>query len=222
MSTGWEAALRASATLRVNYLSATPTLANMLSVVIGNNAVLDLIGSGSANNTLNLGTGGLNVNGTLRVTRSSGNTGGTNFSTALAGSGILEIGNTQAGTEPAPVSGSQGRCTFTSPTAYDAFTGDIHVLSGGNLCLFNGNLSGQDVTLEAGGYLSLLGTVTTVIGDLNGGGSVTKNNSANTATLSASSGNFSGVIAQNLLLASGTVAVTKTSAGTLTLGGAST
>ena len=209
-------------TLQIGYLSATPTLTNTISVAVGNSALLDLTGSGTANNTLTLGTGAITVNGTLRVTRSAGANGATNFSAPLSGAGTLEIGNTQAGLAPAPVSGSQGRCTFTSATAYNGYTGNIHVLNSANLCLFNGTLGGQDVTIDSGGYLSLLGATTTVTGALNGNGTITKNASANTATLSVSSGNFSGVISQSALLGTGTTALTKTSGATLTLGGINT
>jgi autotransporter-associated beta strand protein len=208
-------------TLRVNFLSASPTLSNTLAVAADSSATLDLIGSGSSGNTLTLGTGTITANGTLRVTRSAGNTGTTNFSAPLAGSGVLEIGNTQAGVAPSSSSLTQGRCIFTSPTAYAGFSGSIRVLSGGNLCLFNGNLNGQNVTLESGGYLSLLGGATTVIGDLNGSGTFTKNAGGN-ATLHVGSGNFSGVIAQNLLSGTGTTALTKIGGGILNLSGAST
>jgi autotransporter-associated beta strand protein len=207
-----------TATLRVNYLSATPTLSNTLSIAAGGGALLDLTGSGAANNTLTLGTGAITVNGTLKVTRSAGGTGTTYLSAALSGSGSLEIGNTQAGTAPSTT--SQGRCWFTSANAFNNFAGNIKILPGGNLCLFNGTLSGQNVTLESGGYLSLLGNATTVIGDLSGSGSFTKN-AGGDALLSVASGTFSGSIAQSLLSGTGTTALTKTGAGILTLSGTS-
>jgi autotransporter-associated beta strand protein len=208
-------------TLQIGYMSATPSIANTISVSAGSSALLDVIGSGSSNNTLTIGTGAITINGTLRVTRSAGNTGTTKFSAALSGSGTLVVDNTQSGTAISSTSGFQGRCVFTNTSAFGGFTGDVHVLNGGNLGLFNGQLTGQNVTIDSGGYLTTLGGATTVISALNGGGSITMNNaSGTTATLNIASGSFSGVIDSTLLQGLGTIALTKSSAGTLTLSGA--
>ncbi|MCW1923903.1 tandem-95 repeat protein [Luteolibacter arcticus] len=208
-------------TLRVNYISGSPTLANTLTVAADDSAIVDVVGSGVPNNTLTLGTGAITLDGTLRVTRSAGSNGATNFSRALTGSGTLEVGNTQAGAVPISTSGLQGRCTFASPTAYAGFTGNIHVLNGGNLFLSPGTLTGQDVNIDSGGYLSLVDGLTTVIDNLTGNGSITKN-AGGTAILDVASGNFSGVIAQNLIGGTGGVSLVKSGVGTLTLSGANT
>ncbi|MCW1923864.1 autotransporter-associated beta strand repeat-containing protein [Luteolibacter arcticus] len=212
-----DVALGNNTTLQVN-TTGNLTGANTLTVASGNSALIDFVGSGARA----LGTGNINLDGTLRVTRTATGSGGVNFTGALVGAGTLEVGNTQSGTAVG-VSPNQGRFNITNANAYAAFTGSVHVLEGGNLTLFNGTLNGQDATVDAGGYLTIVNSNSTSIGALNGGGFITRNSgTGTTATLTVGSGSFSGVIAQNLVGAIGAVAVTKTSAGTLTLSGAST
>ncbi|MFO1524196.1 MAG: autotransporter-associated beta strand repeat-containing protein [Kiritimatiellia bacterium] len=70
---------------------------------------------------------------------------------------------------------------------------------------------------------TILGSgTTTTIGQLNGAGAFTKNNSATLATLAVGEGNFTGVIGQTALTATGTVGLTKFGPGTLSLGRSNT
>ncbi|MCW1923879.1 autotransporter-associated beta strand repeat-containing protein [Luteolibacter arcticus] len=199
-------------TLQVN-TTGNLTDANTLSVGTGKSALVNFAGSGARS----LGSGNINLDGTLRVTRTSSGVGAVNFTGALVGAGTLEVGNTQSSTAPGP--DGQGRFNITNANAYNSFTGNVHVLDGGNLTLFNGTLTGQDLTIDTGGFISLVGGSTTTVGTLGGGGSITKNTAASISTLSVADGTFSGVISQSLLGATGTVALTKTSPGTLTLTG---
>jgi len=209
-----------NSTLQVSTTGNLPS-ANTLSVGSGNSALINFGGSGA----LSLGTGAITLNGTLRVTRTTTGTGVVNFTGTLGGSGTLEVGNTQSGVTPIATSGSQGRFNITNTNAYDAFTGNIHILNGGNLTLFNGTLlsaNNNNVTIDSGGYISILGGTTTFVNTLSGGGTVTRNSGvASTATLSVASGTFSGVISQSQLGGVGPVALIKTGPGTLTLSGPS-
>jgi fibronectin-binding autotransporter adhesin len=200
----------------------TTTYANAITSLAGTSGTLTVDGSGSnagtgTNSTYNTGT--ITVDGTLTVSRPTGGTGHTAFSSLLNGSGTLRIGNTNGGV--APSNSALGRALFNN--ASNGFSGAVQILGGGNF--MNSGVASpsySSVDIVGGGYLSLQGGRTTTVGSLSGAGNVTKNNASDTATLSVGSGAFSGVIAQNLLTASGTVAVTKTSVGTLTLSGPST
>ncbi len=233
----------AGGTLNIAYLgTATPTISNSINVAMGQTGTLDMTGSGVANNTITLDdSAGITVNGTLTVTRNSGNAGSTVFNMPFSGNGTLVIGNTQAGAPPQPVSGLQGRAEFTDPNNFTNFTGSIHVLSGGNFAFPNGfpvaspafGLTTQTVTIDAGGYMSILapnsvgGLFTTTIGALNGAGTVTTNNVATNSVAQLSvgngggSGNFSGVLSQSTLLGTAIFALVKTGAGTQILSGVS-
>ena len=176
--------------------------------------------------TPSVSTGAVTDNGTLLFTRNSGGAGQVTFTTAISGNGAVAVGNTQSGTTV--TASNLGRARFNSTTAFTNFTGSIHVLGtngGGNLCFFDTQTTtNQNVTIDAGGYMSILGTATTSIGGLNGAGSVSMNFSSGTATLALgngdANGNFSGVISQTLLGGPGTIAVTTTGMGTQTLSGA--
>jgi fibronectin-binding autotransporter adhesin len=215
--------------LNVNFIAATTTLTNPISVGAGQSAFYNLIGSGAAgNNTVTIaGSATLNINGNLLVSRNAGGPGATNFSDLITGSGTLEVGNTNAGIAPLSVSGSQGRCTFTNSGAFTNFAGTIHVDSGANL-LFNPSPSNQStttqtLTIDSGGYVTILGGTTTAFGALNGSGSIATNAASTIATLSigngGGSGVFAGVIAQNLLLGTAPVSLLKKGAGLEVLSG---
>ncbi len=224
-------ALAGGAMLNVNFISATPTLTNPISVAAGQSGFFNVIGSGAAgNNTVTIaGSAALNINGDLLVSRNAGSPGATNFSDLITGSGTLEVGNTNAGIAPMAVSGSQGRCTFTNSGAFTNFTGTIHVDNGANL-LFNPSPANQStttqtLTINSGGYATVLGGTTTAFGALNGSGTVTTNAASTIATLSignsGGSGTFTGVIAQNVLLGTAPVSLLKNGAGLEVLAGPS-
>jgi fibronectin-binding autotransporter adhesin len=196
--------------------------ANTITVGVGNSVTLDLLGT-AANKTITSGAITINTGGQLTIKRSEfvDTAGATaTFTGALSGGGNLIIGS--IATAP---TGAGHRHRFTSATAFDNFDGAITVQSGANLALFNGTLTSaksNNLTVDTGGYVSLIGGSTTFVGALNGGGSFTKNTAGDTATLSVASGSFSGAIASNLLSGTGTVALTKTSSATLTLSGPNT
>lgn len=207
-------ALGNTATLLVN-TTGNLTNANTVSVASGSSATIDLGG----NATCSLGTGIITVGGNLTVTRSAmgSSQNVTTLTGALAGAGNLVI-SSQGTVGGTPFR----RMTFSSPAAFDNFTGGIHIQSGANLALFNGTLTNANqniVTLDAGGFITLLASTTTYVGSLNGAGTITKNATFNTATLSIAAGTFSGIISETALTGGGPVAVSKTGTGTLTLGG---
>jgi fibronectin-binding autotransporter adhesin len=200
----------------------TTTYTNPITSVAATSGALVLDGSGSNEGTGTnsiYATGTITVNGTLSVSRPTGGNGHTAFTSLLTGSGTLVINNTNGGV--APSNTALGRAQFSN--ASNTFNGTVQIASGGNF-MDSGVASPSyaAVDIAAGGFHSIIGNRTTTIGILTGAGSITKNTSSDTATLAVSSGNFSGVIAQNLLNATGTVALTKNGAGTLILSGANT
>ncbi|MCW1923878.1 autotransporter-associated beta strand repeat-containing protein [Luteolibacter arcticus] len=215
-------ALGNNATLKAaSAINGNLTSLNTLSVALGSTGTLEM--SNGATNT-SLGTGVITVDGTLKVNRSAGGVATNTFAGALSGAGTLELGS------PIAVATGVGntpfrRSTFSSATAFDNFTGNIHVKSGANLALFNGTLlsaNSNDMTIDAGGYVSVAaGAGTTVIDVLNGSGALIKNSSTAFATVSIASGNFSGVIGTAPF--GGTnperMNLVKASTGTLTLSG---
>jgi fibronectin-binding autotransporter adhesin len=222
---GTGAILVGNGTLSLYRSGATTTFANAVTSTLGTTGTLTVDGSGSnagtgTNSTYDLGT--LTVNGTLTVSRPTGGTGHTVFSDLLTGGGTLVVDNTNGGT--APSTSAIGRAYFTN--AGNTFTGAVQILSGGNFMNIGTNPTYASVDIAAGGFLSLVAPNTATVGSLNGAGSITKNTDTGTATLVVGNGNasgaFSGVIAQDLLAATGTVALTKTGTGTQTLSGVNT
>jgi fibronectin-binding autotransporter adhesin len=175
--------------------------------------------AGTGNNAI-YATGTIAVDGSLTVSRPAGGTGHTTFSSVLAGNGTLVVGNANGGT--APSASAIGRAFFSN--AANTFNGTVQVVNGGNFLNGTINPSYDAVDVAAGSYLTLLsgGDATAVIGSLTGAGTFTKNSNTAIVTLTVGEGNFSGVIAQNLLSGTGTVALRKSGSGTLTLSGANT
>jgi len=168
--------------------------------------------------TLQLGNGGttgslstssaITDNANFTINRSNAVTQGTDFSgSAITGTGSF----TQAGS---------GTTTLNAINTYSGGT----TVSAGTLQLSGSGTLGQTSgTLTVnGGTLNLNGTTQTV-GNLMGSGGTIVSNAAGTVTLTigngnGSGGNYSGVIANG----TGTVALTKTGSGTITLSGANT
>ncbi|OQB85759.1 MAG: Autotransporter-associated beta strand repeat protein [Planctomycetes bacterium ADurb.Bin126] len=214
-----------NATLSLFRSGATTTYANAITSTAGTAGLLTLDGSGSnagtGTNSI-YDTGTLTVSGTLTVARKQGGTGHTQFIDILAGNGTLVVDNTNGGA--APSTSALGRAMFNN--SGNTFSGTVQILDGGNFMNLATAPTYSAVDIAAGGYMSLIGGRTTTVGALTGAGSITKNTVNDTATLRVGNGNvsctFDGIIAQNLLLSTGTVALTKIGSGTLTLTGAST
>jgi len=203
----------------------TTTYPNAITSLAGTAGTLLLDGSGSNAGTgtnSTYATGSINVHGSLTVSRPAGGNGHTVFSGLLAGGGTLVVDNTNGGA--APSASALGRAQFNSTG--NTFSGSLAILDGGNFLNLKTSAVYAGADIAAGGYLTILGGTSTTLRTLTGAGRVTKNNAANLATLVVgqgdASGTFSGVIAQNLLTATGTVALAKVGAGTLTLSGANT
>ena len=184
-----------------------------------------LIYSNTGANSLGAATGGVEVNSTLRFN----NTGTDNFVVAnpITGSGTIEVSSNAAPAAP--------NFRRTEIRGLSGFTGDIRVLENGNYVLWDTsgsaavevNLPDTTITVESGGFLSVLGTAatpTTTIGTLNGSGTVTKNvGPTNHAHLViAEGGDFSGVISETALNGGATLRLTMDGNGTLILSGANT
>jgi autotransporter-associated beta strand protein len=168
--------------------------------------------------TLSLGNGGttgslstssaITDNANLTINRSNAVVQGTDFSgNAITGTGSF----TQAGS---------GTTTLNAANTYSGGT----TVSAGTLQLSgSGTLGSTSGTLTVnGGTLNLNGT-NQGVGNLTGSGGTIVSNAAGTVTLTignsnGTGGNYSGVIANG----TGTVALTKTGSGTITLSGANT
>ncbi|MFO1524193.1 MAG: autotransporter-associated beta strand repeat-containing protein, partial [Kiritimatiellia bacterium] len=139
----------------------------------------------------------------------------------LAGSGTLVVENTNGGT--APGASAYGRANFSGSA--NTFNGSVTVRDGGNFMNNTQNPSYAALTVDAGGYFTLVSngsTSTITVGDLAGSGTFTKNVTSLLSVLAVGQGSFSGVIGESALGATGTVGLTKQGAGTLTLSGTST
>ncbi len=119
-----------------------------------------------------------------------------------------------------PTSGSVGTLTFTKANTYTGLTtidsGTLAFSGQGSL----GSLTGAPLTMLSG-FLDLNGT-SQQLGNLTGTAGTILNNGAGTSTLTVGysfqgAGNFAGVIADNNNGGSGTVALTKSGIGTISL-----
>lgn len=201
-----------NATLRLNHDAATSSFSGLTSVT-GTTGALDILGTAGTYIAKPI-----TVDGTLTITRSTTGSGSTAISGGLAGAGTLIIGNTNGGA--APSAGAQGRATFSNGSTFD---GSVQILSTGNFLNNTGTTSYTSLDIAAGGYATFVAGSSTV-GTLAGGGEIIRNDAVNsTTTLIVGDGNFSGLIRGNNvvepLLGRGFIALSKVSAGTLTLSG---
>ncbi|MCW1923866.1 autotransporter-associated beta strand repeat-containing protein [Luteolibacter arcticus] len=211
-------ALGNGTTLQVaSSLNGTLTNTNTLSVTSGNTATLEMTNSSS---NASFGTGAITIGGKLIIQRSAGGTATNTFSGDLLGAGTLELGSPSAVGSITPFR----RTNFSSATAFDNFTGSVAIQSGANLIFVTGGTltNSNNVSVNSGGYLTLVAGNTPAIGDLTGDGTIVKNSTGSTATMNVTSGNFTGVIGSSVFSVTGPtlIALNKTGTGTLTLGGA--
>jgi RHS repeat-associated protein len=209
-------------TLSLFRSGSTTTFANAITSLAGTSGALVVDGSeANAGTGVNstYATGTITVDGTLMLSRPLGGNGHTFFSGLLAGGGTLIVGNANGGVAPSTT--AIGRAQLNN--AGNTFNGSVQILAGGNFLNIKSAPSYASVDIAASGYMTIIGGTTTTVGSLNGAGAITKNISSNTATLAigagGADGNFSGVIAENLLKATGAVAVTKLGDGTQILSG---
>jgi fibronectin-binding autotransporter adhesin len=182
-----------------------------LAVVVVNSGTLDLYGNSETITSL-AGTGGVVDNtsggGTYTLTAGGGNASTTYSGTIKNTSGSLAL--TKSGTGTMTLSGAS---TYKGATSVSAGTLQLGIA--------NALPSGSAVTVSSGATLDLKG-YSDLVGSLAGAGTVDDVSGGGTSTLSAGNDNtsttFSGII-QNT---SGTVALTKTGTGTLTLSGTNT
>src|SRR6266446_3466762 len=182
--------------------------------VLGNSANAVVLGSSGATGTLQYT--GSTASSTKKFTMATGGTGAFQVDTAattLTLSGVIDGSG-------ALLKAGAGTLSLTGVNTYSGGT----TVSAGTLQLSgSGTLGSTSGALTVnGGTLNLNGT-NQGVGNLTGSGGTIVNNAAGTATLTignsnGTGGNYSGVIANG----TGTVALTKTGSGTITLSGANT
>jgi autotransporter-associated beta strand protein len=217
-------------TLSLFRAGATSVYANPVIASAGTSGLLTVDGSGAdagtgTNSTYTLG--GIQVDGTLTVTRPAGGKGATQYNGPLSGAGTLVIGDNNGGVDLIvdATSNSRGRVFF--PDLTSTFNGHVHVLERGNF--LNNSLSPayQSLTVDAGGAITLLADTAerqTTVGRFNGAGIVARNTQSGQATLVVGGADqddsFTGIIDATLFQASGAIGLVKNGSATQTLVGA--
>jgi len=218
------------ATLSLSRSAATTTYANTLISAAGTSGLLTVDGSGvdAVGGTNSIYTvNGIQVDGTLTITRPTGERGATQYNGRLSGSGTLVVGDNNGGValEVANASNSRGRVFFANTD--NTFNGHVHVLERGNFLNNAAGPSYASLTIDAGGAITLVeqgaGAITTT-GRFNGAGIVARNTQSNQAVLAVGGANendsFSGIIDAALMGGSGTIGFIKNGTATQTLTGA--
>jgi autotransporter-associated beta strand protein len=206
-------------------ISSGSTLLLGSATALGKTSGVTIVGGG----TLNLGGFSQSItSGTGAAIQSSGSITTSNAATLtlnLSGSTVDSFGGVISGpiTVNLNPNGTTGGLTLT---AANTFTGGASI-GGGTLALGNSAAlgTGQNITIAAGGIIDMASNSPTING-LSGAGTILNSTSGKTSTLTIGSGNangtnFSGVI-ENNAGTGGTVSVTKTGTGTITLSGANT
>jgi fibronectin-binding autotransporter adhesin len=212
-------------------------------IVLGasSSGALTKIGTGTLTLTgANSYSGGTTINDGTVIAKNNAALGASSGAVSISGGATLRLDSASAQISIANNIGGNGTVEFTGNSSnrglvtgtVSGFTGEFHVLNTGNFAAWNAAGTApiatlnQNITIDSGGYLSLLGNAgTTSFGALNGSGTVTKNNGGGTPAILSigngdASGSFGGVISQTALVATGTVALNKTGTGTEVLSGA--
>ncbi len=157
-------------------------------------------------------SGGVSTSGTVSWNNTGSLRAALDVTGAISGTGTINVQNTATNAE-----------TFTRWNGNNSgFTGTINVAgaSGTRMLRLNSSNSGSATStwnIAAGNTLQING-VSPQFGVLNGAGNITNSHASTAATISASSGSFSGVISNGTPVTN----LTKTGSGTLTLSGANT
>ncbi len=158
----------------------------------------------------------IDLNGANRTLRTS---------SATAGPTVAQIIRNSSATPAGLIKTGAGRINLNNANTYDGGT----TLQAGTLQLGNVNGLGSQVgTLTVnGGLLNINNLSNVTVGNLTGTGGTIANNGAGGQTFiigngGGTGGNFQGVIANNNNAGTGTLALTKTGSGTITLSGINT
>jgi autotransporter-associated beta strand protein len=147
------------ATLSLFRSAATTTYPNLIVSAVGTNGLLTVDGSGvdagtGTNSTYTLN--GIQVDGTLTITRPTGGKGATVYNGMLSGSGTLVIGDNNGGVDLIVdnTSTSRGRVFF--PNTNNTFNGHVQVLERGNFLNNTLDPPTKRLPIDAGGAITLL------------------------------------------------------------------
>lgn len=219
-----------NSTLSLYRAGDTTNFGNQIISSAGTTGLLTVDGSGSdagtgTNSTYNFT--GIQVDGSLTITRPSGGRGATTYNGVLGGSGTLIIGDNNGGVDLVVENGitSRGRVFFANTT--HTFNGHLRVLERGNFLNNSLNPTYLTLTVDAGAAITLLdqgaGSVTTT-GRFNGAGIVARNTQTNQAVLAVGGANendsFTGIIDAALFGGANLIGFTKNGTATQTLSGA--